>query len=373
MKRLIIKRLTALIFTIVFIGCSSEKSTEPEPEPTFDNFRDEVEYIIESNFTFGGVAAGIINGDEEFTVFHGTKSKTGSESPDENTIYEIGSITKTFTATILADFVVNGIVRLDDKIQDYLPADSVTVPSYNGSNISFRHLAVHTSGLTRNFSDDFPLPAGTPSEDPFALIKAEHIYNYLNNYVPLLHRPGSEYFYSNFGYGLLGFVLSRINNSSYEELLKETVLNVLGMNHTSITVRDEHMNNIAVGYDKWKNNVEWLGSDHDLVGAGGIKSTLKDMMAYLKAYMGILDTQLNETVALARQQQPGNFICLGWHLRSLSDGQTVILHGGATYGCISFIGFTGDLSTGVVILYNYTASLLPDEVAMRIFQVATEY
>lgn len=112
---------------------------------------------------------------------------------------KIASITKTFTATLLADAVANGTLGLHDEVQDYLPADKVTMPTYNGAQISFWHLATHTSGLPRNFSDNYPLPSGVSPEDPFNHITAENVYDYLTNYVALTRAPGSQYEYSNFG------------------------------------------------------------------------------------------------------------------------------------------------------------------------------
>jgi len=359
------------ILILIIIGCSKKNPTESQPE--FDNFHDEVEYLINSNFTFGGVAAGIIKGDESFSIFHGTKSKNTNVPPDENTVYEMGSITKTFTATLLANAVVNDIVELHDKVQDYLPTDSVTMPTYNSEQISFWNLATHTSGLPRNFSDDYPLPPGVNPDDPFNLIRSEHVYDYLTNYVTLTRAPGSQYDYSNFGVGLLGFVLSRINRTTYESLLKSTVLDVLNMERSSIHLTDAQRNNIAVGYKRWQNEAQPEGSDHVLVGCGNLKSTLKDMMNYLKANMGLLDTELNEAITLALQPQFANYVCLNWHLRTLDDGQVITWHGGAASGHITFIGFNRNTTTGVVILYNWTASLITEEVGMRIFEISAMY
>ena len=358
---------------LFFTSCDSKKSTEPDPEPTFNSFQEEAQYLIESNFPLGGIAVGIIRGDEEIQIFHGTKSNDSSEPPDENTVYELGSTTKTFTATLLADHIVKGTVGLYDDVQDYLPADSVIMPTFNGAQINFWHLATHTAALPKNFSDNYPLPPGVDPDDPFNHIRAEHVYDYLTHYVTLSRAPGTEYFYSNFGYGFLGFLLSRTNQTSYETLLKTTVLDVLGMDRTSIHLTDAQRNNIAVGYDRYMNAVEPWGSDHVLVGCGSLKSTLKDMMSYLRANMDLLDTPLNDAISLALQPQFANYICLSWFLEPLDDGQIITWHGGAAHGHITFIGFNRDTSTGVVILYNWSNSLLPQEIGIRIFEISRQY
>ena len=114
-------------------------------------------------------------------------------------------------------------------------------------------------------------------------------------------------------------------------------------------------------------------ANHVLVGAGNIKSTLKDLMNYLRANMGFLDTELNLAIELAQRPRFNNFVYLGWFIIKLSVGQIITWHGGATVGHITFIGFNRSTSTGVVILYNWTASLLPQEVGMRIFEIAGRY
>ena len=101
--------LLIAILILSAVACSKNPA-EPESEPVFSNFQEEVQYIIESNFPFGGLAVGVIKGDDVYTFFHGTKDKNTDEPPDEDTVYEMGSVTKTFTATLLADFVVKGMV-----------------------------------------------------------------------------------------------------------------------------------------------------------------------------------------------------------------------------------------------------------------------
>ncbi|MFC1724247.1 serine hydrolase domain-containing protein [candidate division KSB1 bacterium] len=371
MKRL---NLVMVIYSLLVIGVISCSSKNPaEPEPVFNSFQEKVEYLIESNFKTGGVAIGIIKGDEEFTFFHGRKSKNSSSVPDGNSIFELGSITKTFTATILADFVLNGTIELDDEVQDYLPSESVTLPSFNGSNITFMHIATHTSGLPTNFSDNYPRPAGSPPEDPFALMTEEHVYDYLSNYASLISEPGTQYKYSNFGYGFLGLILSKINNTSFEDLLSTKILNVLGMDRTSYTLSEEQLTNVAVGHNSSLEEVEPWGTNHVLIGCGGLKSTLNDMLIYLKANMGIQQTQLSAAMTYAQEVYFDNYICLGWQKRALSDGQVITWFAGASAGHIAFIGFNENYSNGVVVLYNIGQNMLADEVGNKILEAAVKY
>jgi D-alanyl-D-alanine-carboxypeptidase/D-alanyl-D-alanine-endopeptidase len=351
-------------------GCDA---AGPSPEPVFGNLLDEVHYLIESRFTSGGVAVGIIDHGVETTIFHGTKGGDSSAPPDEDTVYEMGSVTKAFTGTLLADAVLSETVGLHDAIQDHMPADSVSVPMYGDTDISLWHLVTHTSALPRNFSDAYPLPTGTPDDDPFALITGADIYNHLSNYVTLTRRPGTQYEYSNFGVGLLGFILGRTRGMTYASLLQMTILDVLGMDSTSVHLSEAQMGNLAVGHDDRGNEVAPWGSDHALVGCGGLKSTLKDMMIFLRANLGLVSTSLDETLSLAQQPQFSDYVCFCWFLKVLDDGQIITQHGGAAAGHITYIAFNRSTSTGVVILYNRSGNLLPLEVGDRILQAVEEY
>src|SRR4029078_9399783 len=149
-------------------------------------------------------------------VAYGTSDVPGLPL-DANTVFEIGSLTKTFTATILADMVLRGEVALDDPAQKYLPA-SVKVPSRNGRQITLLDLATHTSGLPK-------IPANlkqTDPQNPYASYSVQDLYDYLTSYT-LTRDPGARFEYSNTGVGLLGHILSLKANKSYEDLVIERV------------------------------------------------------------------------------------------------------------------------------------------------------
>lgn len=366
----------AVLLGLILAGCTPETraDTDSESAPVFNNLRDEVQYLIDQNFSIGGVAVGVINGADEFHVFYGTKSAYNDEIPDENTVYEMGSITKTFTGIVLAQTIIDGTIQLDDEVEIYLPAERVTMPRYDGVPITFFDLATHTSGLATNFSDNYPLPEGTPPGDPFFLMTEEHIYDYLTNYAILFTRPGTTYEYSNFGYGFLGFVLGKIQNMSYEQLVKLRILDVLGMNRTSCTLSEDQLNNIAEGHNRYYAIVEPWGSNHDLNGAGGIKSTLKDMMVYLKANMGLQSTGLTASMELSQQVHFDNYIGFGWQKLWLSDDQEVTWFAGGAAGHHTFIGFNKTLDTGVVVLYNVRQNTVdPNAIGKRILVMARKY
>jgi D-alanyl-D-alanine-carboxypeptidase/D-alanyl-D-alanine-endopeptidase len=154
---------------------------------------------------------------------------TGNAVPlDERTVFEIGSVTKTFTGTILASMVRDGSVRLDDPVAKYLP-ESVHVPRRNGKVITLLNLATQHSGLPRVPSN---LDVGSP--DPYATYTTQKLYAFLNGY-KLTRDPGESFEYSNLGVGLLGVALANRAHTSYEDLLRQRVLGPLGMDHTFVS------------------------------------------------------------------------------------------------------------------------------------------
>jgi CubicO group peptidase (beta-lactamase class C family) len=147
---------------------------------------------------------------------------------NDRTLFEIGSVTKTFTATLLAQMVQSGAMRLDDPIQEYLPA-RVVAPTYEGIPITLGSLAEHRSGLP---SDPPNLSSKDPS-NPYARYTIGMLYRALERY-KLTRAPGSRYEYSNFAYGVLGQLLANRAHSSYDALIEQRILQPLGMKNTAV-------------------------------------------------------------------------------------------------------------------------------------------
>ena len=168
------------------------------------------------------VAIGVIDHGRESTHFiRGSQAKGPL---DELTQFQIGSITKVFTAANLAQMVRADQLELDDPIQDHLPA-GVTAPAYRGQSITLLSLATHMSGL----------PTNPPN------LEDRHIQEYSMRKLDdalsgtkLTRAPGSHWEYSNFGYAALGQILANTAHLSYEQLVKERILNPLGMRGTVV-------------------------------------------------------------------------------------------------------------------------------------------
>lgn len=321
-----------------------------------------------------GAIIGVILKNQRHVFAYGTKERNGNEAPDSNTVFEIGSSTKTFTAIMLADMHLKGIVNLEDNARKYLPADKVTLPGSNGTKITLLHLATHTSGIP-GMPDNVEENQTNPA-DPFSTYTVDNMYEFLNN-CTLDFPVGSQHKYSNAGMGLLGLILALANGTSYEELLFQRMLTPLGMNNTSLFLTAAQRQNLATGYDADLNPVStWTATDC-LQGAGFIKSTLNDMFIYLEANIGLIDTPLREAMDMAHEPRVkapwGEYCGLGWYTGELADGQKVINHNGATGGHYAYIGFNKSLKTGVIVLCNNKYSKESDEIGPLILKALKNY
>lgn len=352
-KAMFVLKVFALIVIILFSSCGRDEiPTEPQP----DSLEEEIDGIA-TQYARVGAMIGVINKQQEKLVFsYGTKSIHSDEAPDANTVFEIGSITKTFTCTLLADMYLAGQFS-DDTVGHYLPAEEVTMPSRDGVEIRFIHLATHTSGIPRSPRDtDFPFPQGYDPLDPYAAYTTEHIYNYLTNYCILEFTPGTWWLYSNTGMGLLGHIVGLVDGTSYETVLEREIFEVLAMDNSSLFLTEQQMNNLALGHDSNRNIVPNWNAQDIFQGCGFIKTSLNDMFKYLEANLGLIETPLRDAMDLAHEAQfhQGSLgdIGLAWYILELDDGQVITYHGGGTGGYDAYLGFNKSLSTGAIVLFN---------------------
>ena len=265
-------------------------------------------------------------------------------------VFEIGSITKTFTASVLADMVGRGEVRLDDPVANYLPR-AVRMPVRRGGRpITLLDLATQSSGLPR-MPDNF-----TPrdSSNPYADYSVQQLYEFLSRY-QLPRDPGAAYEYSNLGVGLLGHTLSLKARTSYEQLVTRRILTPLGMTETAITLAPAMRARLAPGHDG-EGHVVPNWDLPTLAGAGALRSTAKDLITFLVANLDSTATPLSRALQRTHvERQPTNDpnlkIGLAWHVLARPVGK-IVWHNGGTGGYRSFIGFDPVRRIGVVVLCN---------------------
>ena len=294
-----------------------------------------------------GIVVGVVDPNGHTRVVAYGDPGPGQPPLDGNSVFEIGSISKVFTATVLAEMVQEGKVRLDDPAQKYLPS-RVHLPTRDGKEITLGNLSEQNSGLPR-MPDNFQ-PADPAN--PYADYTVQQMYDFLSGYT-LTRDIGSLYEYSNLGVGLLGHVLSLAAGKPYEELVRERVWQPLGMTHTAITFTPWMKQHLALGHDEQGAVVEnW--DIPTLAGAGAIRSTTNDMLMFAEANLHPERGALERAMAFAHEERaPAGNMRIGLNWLSLHAAHdTIVWHNGGTGGYRTFIGLEPSKKVAVVVMTN---------------------
>lgn len=320
---------------------------------------DAVRALLEARIAkLQGVAFAVVLHDAQGTriVTAGPRS-VGGPAVDAHTLFEIGSITKTFTALLLAEAVVRGERRLDDPVAPLFPWPAPALEDRDAA-VTLRQLATHTSGLPR-IPPNLWLAAILSPSDPYADYGAEKLRSALS--WPWRYGRSGAYEYSNFGAGVLGFALTA-SAGGYNRVLRERVLAPLGMSTTGVAPAGERATGHASGLTA---TPAW--NFDALAGAGALWSTPQDMGRYLLALLAPDSTSLGKAVRLVLTPQANvserTKIALAWHLTE-RRGRTIAWHNGRTGGFASMLAFDAQRGEGVVVLGN--ASIVVDDLAFHL-------
>ena len=310
-----------------------------------------------------GIVVGLLEPDGSRRVLTFGEAGEGARPLAASSVFEIGSITKSFTGVVLADMVRRGQVKLDDPVAKYLPAE-VSVPSRNGRQITLLDLATHMSGLPR-----FPTGYEPPDPaNPYAQYAAEHLHAFLSRY-ELEHDPGAKFEYSNLGMGLLGHALARAAGAdSFQTLVAERVLRPLSMSMTAYGRPAA----IAPWMTRGHNQEGEVASYFDiavLAGGGGLNSNVTDLMTYLEANIGEPTSPLEHAMRDAHRgyqaPRPGMGVGLGWMMTKRGALNLVGSRGGSA-GYSTFIAFDPDTRAGVVVLANSSGFEYADKIGREL-------
>jgi D-alanyl-D-alanine-carboxypeptidase/D-alanyl-D-alanine-endopeptidase len=307
-----------------------------------NELRAALEQLFKGDRSGACIAAAVIeNGTAARAYFcAGAKSE---RSIDDRTAFEIGSITKTMTAALLAEIIGRGEIALDDPLAKLLPPGT-NVPSFNGTPITVGNIVTHTSGLPS-------LPAPPDLSNPYAHLTEVDLLGTLAK-MQLKHAPGTQREYSNFALMVLSYALAKHSGSDFETLLRESLLSPLGMDDTyivrcppSVRAAQGHFSN-ARPTGSWDVRV-------DLAGAGGVRATLPDMVRYLEGQLGMRDSPITPVLARTQELVPsidGQATGMAWETWSTENGRTLVMHPGGTGGFSAFFAFDRAAKHGVVLL-----------------------
>ncbi|NJN78373.1 MAG: beta-lactamase family protein [Saprospiraceae bacterium] len=302
------------------------------------------------------------NGVTSFYGYGETKKDNG-KVPDKNTLYEIGSITKTYTSIAILKMLKENNHTIETPIRLYLPADIPTL-ARNGVELNFKHLLTHTSGLNYmpdNFGSQY---LSGNLGGAFAAYDRNKLYTFLIN-ANIRTNPFSTWEYSNTAMGLLGTILELNYNKSYGEVIKEKVFVPLNLNETFTRIEQTNLTNWATGYSKGVEAAYWnsLGA---IDGAGVIKSNASDVLKYALANLNNPTSELGDAISQSHQITFLPFteteiykinMRLGWFQYIDKDlpNESFIWHNGGTGGFNSDLYINKNKNAVLVLLFNSDA------------------
>src|SRR6476661_363493 len=306
-----------------------------------------------------GLSIGIIDHGRTYFYNFGTTALGGSQAPTGNTLYEIGSITKTFTSLLLAQAVTEKKLALNDGISQYLDGQYPNL-SYQGRPSRLLHLANTTSGLPDNLPDRPELFQRQRSPDSLtaAFYGLHRNYSRAQFYqdlhrVTLSRAPGTRSQHSNTASQLLGYILERVYQQSYEQLVQRYILGPAGMGSTfpATAIPAAGAPRQATGYSRENHAVPYLTLP-DLLPAGGLNSTATDLVQYLQLQLAEQSpaVQLTHRVSFGRPAEEA--VGLSWFVRQTTDSRLAYAHSGGSFGFASYCVFYPGQGRGMVLLAN---------------------
>lgn len=356
MKKILLYTFLAIVVLAIagFIYAYKQiKQNIQIPPLTAINTIDDIVKPYIDNETTKGLSIGIYKDGKVEFYNYGICSDKNPVLPTENSIYEIGSITKTFTGAVLAEMVAEGKVNYNDPISKYLPKGVCNWSEEKA--ITLEELSTHSSGLPR-LPDN--LNAKLLSDNPYQNYSTEDMYAFLKTY-PSKTKQERKNEYSNLGVGLLGLILSKVDGKSYETMVTDRIFNPLGMNNSSITGQVIQGHD-AIGYP----TSQW--DFQAIAGAGAIRSCTADMMKYLVANFNLKEPFIS-THKIRKNLNEVQQIGLGWITQEgVESGKQLMFHGGGTGGFLSFAGLFKKEQVGVIVLSN--ASQDVEGIGIRVLQ-----
>lgn len=349
------KRILALTIALVIISCNEpvkeNESTKPTKSEIIEKFTSLIKSDVKDDNIYGSFSLAIIHKDSILALKSYGKS-------DKNTIFRIGSISKSFAGFLMLQLQQDGMLNINDPVEKYLPEIKFLVDYDKYPPITIKQLATHTSGLDRESrSRDENVRFGKIDEWENNLVKAISETSFRS-------KPNERFGYSNIGFAILGLTLSKVADKPYIELIQEKIFTPLEMNTTYFEVPENQQQNLAKGmaggptaeldYERPKNEQKQVGYR---IPNGGIYSTPSDMAKFMKACMGYSNL-LNENniTLLQTTQTPSTRLrsnySFGFDLYS-DQGINTVGHAGSNAGYTAHFEYEKDSEYGVILMRNY--------------------
>ncbi|MEU8896337.1 serine hydrolase domain-containing protein [Nocardia sp. NPDC048505] len=316
-----------------------------------DTALQEIATATATEFGIPGLAIGVWAGGRERFACHGVTSVENPLPVTTDTLFQLGSVTKPLTATVIMRLVADGLLRLDAPVRDYLP-EFVLSDEAAAARITVAQLLNHTSGMDWSIIND--TGEGPDALAAFVATLAE---------LPMIAAPGERASYSQAGYNVLGRIIEKVTGQSYEQAVASIVLEPLGLRDTVFTEREAMTRRFAVGHDIGADGAlsvarPWKPTRANNAG-GGVASSVADQLRWARYHLGdgapilpagVLDRMRQPTAPL-RGSSLGDAFGICWFLREI-DGVATLGHGGSSIGQFSELLLVPERDFALIVVAN---------------------
>jgi CubicO group peptidase (beta-lactamase class C family) len=319
-----------------------------------------------------GLSIGVYNNGAVSFYNFGTTEKGKAIKPTQNTVYEIGSLTKAFISLILANAVLENKVKLDDDVRKYLDGDYPNL-EYQNKPITLEQLANTTSGIP-NWLPATPKEISNAPADSSAFLRNKIYGSYTDkDFYNALHKveldtiPGFKTRHSNAAAQLLTYILEKVYATSIDNLVKKYILKPNKMDNTSFLASKSNNKSLAFGYDENGNQMPYFTTAF-MKGVGGLNSTTANLVKFIKLQL----EKSNQSVVLTQKESfnAGYYsIGLSWLKYKHDNGTHQVWTDGGTYGFVSYIVFYPEINSGIVVLSNESDDSAPGKLGNIAYQI----
>lgn len=315
-----------------------------------------------------GMVIGIKYQDSIFYYGYGNISKNSDQQPNENTLFEIGGLTKAFTGSLVSLLVAEGKMNYESTLNEFLPQEE---KNEDLQQLTIDQLVTHTSKMPR-----MPMEFGVKEiepNNPYAHYTSQDLMDFYKTYIPIpqkkkkrkrwKRRKGNlknkdNYVYSHLNYALLERAIEENQNQPFEQVLKNKVLNPIGLTDTRVLLTNDQKKRLATGYTtSGKSTPPW--TFRSFKASEGLKSTAKDLITFAEVHMGSHHNNLAQAFAESHEGRKRTGLSKrvkssrGWHIISTNKKYyDIVAHTGNTNGHRAYLAFVKESETAVVILTN---------------------
>ncbi|MBW7882302.1 MAG: beta-lactamase family protein [Caldilineaceae bacterium] len=324
-----------------------------ETQATFDAFCEELQAAC-AEYAVPGVAVGILHKGETYMAGFGVNNVNQPRPVDPDTLFQIGSVTKTVTATAIMWLVEKGKVELNAPVRRYLPDFALKEPKL-AEQVTVQHLLMHVAGWMGDFFYD--TGRGADALAKYVAMMAD---------LPIVHPLDQGWAYNNAAFGVAGRIIEVVSGESYEHFVSQRILAPLGMEMSFFFPEDVLYYNVAVGHNTQEDGAQELAKPWALARssnpAGGIVSTVRDQLRYARFHLGDGTTESGQTLlsraSLQEMQKThrkaaslADEVGISWLIRLVGDTR-LVNHSGATNSQYSALVLVPARNFAITILTN---------------------